>query len=59
MQSLLSCHLELGNLKKSLCAFYASGSMTPNGFTGTRKVDGKDVSYTISDGAEVLEFFAK
>ena len=43
----------------ALCAFYAGGSMTEDGFVGTRTVNGESVAYKISDSAEVLAFFAE
>ena len=41
----------------SLCAFYASGRMTGDGFTGTRVCGGKTETYRISDDEAVLRFF--
>lgn len=42
----------------ALCAFYACGEMTENGFVGMREVNGKCVPYSISDSKEVLAFFS-
>ncbi len=43
----------------ALCAFYARGKMTDDGFVGTREVAGEVVPYPISDSKEVLSFFAE
>ncbi len=43
----------------ALCAFYAGGTMTDDGYIGIRIVGGESAPYRISDSTDVLNFFAQ
>ena len=43
----------------ALCTFYARGTVTENGWIGTRERNGEPAPYPISDSSEVLAFFVE